>query len=152
MMNFPMEIFARFYDNHGLLALNDHPQWYVVEGGSHTYVKAFLKGFKGTIMESMPVRGIRRTDSGVVVTTEDGRCDSYDRVVVAAHADEALNMLEDPSAEETRLLSPWRYASNRVILHTDPSFCPRSQGQGHPGTTSGKRAQEKGTPSPLPTS
>ncbi|BCS94869.1 amine oxidase [Desulfoluna limicola] len=124
MMDFPMEIFARFYDNHGLLALNDHPQWYVVEGGSHSYVKAFLKGFKGTILESMPVRGIRRTDDGVVVTTEDGRCDSYDRVVLAAHADEALNMLEDPSSDETRLLSPWRYASNRVILHVDTSFLP----------------------------
>lgn len=124
MMAFPMETFARFYENHGLLTLTGQPQWYVVSGGSHTYVKAFLQGFKGRVFTRMPVGGIRRTEGEVIVTTTDGRRDRFDRVVVASHADEALKMLEDPSPEEKRLLSPWHYATNRVVLHVDTSLLP----------------------------
>ncbi|VFQ47014.1 NAD(P)/FAD-dependent oxidoreductase [Desulfoluna butyratoxydans] len=124
MAEFPMETFARFYENHGLLTLTEHPQWSVVAGGSHSYVKAFLNGFNGRVVEGTPVTGIRRTESGVMVTAEGAHPETFDRVVVAAHADEAFRMLEDPSDEETRLLSPWRYASNRVILHTDASLLP----------------------------
>lgn len=124
MAEFPMETFARFYENHGLLTLTEHPQWSVVSGGSHSYVKAFLNGFTGRVVEGTPVTGIRRTESGVMVTAEGAHPETFDRVVVAAHADEAFRMLEDPSEEETRLLSPWRYASNRVILHTDASLLP----------------------------
>ncbi|WP_300673582.1 FAD-dependent oxidoreductase [Desulfoluna sp.] len=124
MMAFPMESFVRFYENHGLLTLRDPPQWSVVAGGSHTYVKAFLKGFRGCVEKGMAVKGIRRTKEGGIVTTEDGRSQLFDRVVVAAHADEALKLLEDPSSEERRLLSPWQYAANRVILHVDDSLLP----------------------------
>jgi predicted NAD/FAD-binding protein len=124
IMDFPMEIFARFYENHGLLSLTHHPQWYVVSGGSHTYVKVFLKGFKGSVVATTPVKRIRRTDAGVMLTMEDGGSDIFDRVVVATHADEALKLLEDPSPEETRLLSPWRYVTNRVFLHVDTSLLP----------------------------
>lgn len=124
MTDFPMETFARFYENHGLLTLTDHPQWYVVSGGSHTYVKAFLKGFKGDVRATMPVAGVRRTEAGGVVTTRDGRRDFFDRVVVATHADEALELLEDPSPEERQLFSPWRYVPNRAILHTDTALLP----------------------------
>lgn len=124
MSAFPMGTFARFYENHGLLSLTDQPRWYVVQGGSHSYVKAFLNGFRGTVRGNTAVAGIRRTDAGCVVTTEEGRQEAFDRVVVAAHADEALSMLQDPSPEELRLLSPWRYADNRVVLHTDPALLP----------------------------
>ncbi|VVS91095.1 NAD(P)/FAD-dependent oxidoreductase [Desulfoluna spongiiphila] len=124
MAAFPMETFARFYENHGLLTLTEHPQWSVVSGGSHSYVKAFLNGFSGRVVEGTPVTGIQRTEDGVLVKTEGGHPEPFDRVVVAAHADEALKMLEDPSREETRLLSPWRYSANRVVLHTDASLLP----------------------------
>jgi len=33
-------------------------------------------------------------------------------------------MLSDPSPEEEKLLSPWRYTQNRTILHRDPSYLP----------------------------
>jgi predicted NAD/FAD-binding protein len=44
---FPMLTFARFFDNHGLLTVHRHPQWYYVAGGSHSYVKAFLRSIPG---------------------------------------------------------------------------------------------------------
>lgn len=123
MMKFPAATFLRFFANHGLLTINDQPQWYTVQGGSHEYVKAFLKSFKGTVNKDGGAQSIRRTETGAQVKA-DNTWQDFDRVVVAAHADEALKLLEDPSEEETRLLSPWGYTQNRVILHTDSSVLP----------------------------
>jgi len=32
--DFPARTFLRFFQNHGLLTINDHPQWYTVSGGA----------------------------------------------------------------------------------------------------------------------
>jgi predicted NAD/FAD-binding protein len=122
--DFPMETFARFFGNHGLLTVSDQPQWYVVKDGSHAYVKAFREQFEGEIVLDADIRGIRRSGDSVTVTTADGQKRHLDHVVIATHADEALQLLEDPSDDEKRLLGPWRYSRNRVILHTDPQFMP----------------------------
>lgn len=124
MGQFPMESFARFYENHGLLSVSDHPQWYFVKGGSRSYVEAFLNQFPGDVYAGAPVQSIRRRDKGITLTLSDGTRKDFDAVVIAAHADEALGLLEDPSPDEERLLSPWRYSNNRVILHTDTSLLP----------------------------
>jgi len=124
MMDFPAESFFRFFENHGLLNVTHHPQWYFVDGGSHTYIRAFLDGFSGEAQANREVRAIRRTDSRPMVTLQNGAERQFDRVVIAAHADEAYAMLADPSEEERRLLSPWRYTNNYTVLHTDISLLP----------------------------
>ena len=124
IMGFPMESFARFYDNHGLLSATKHPQWYFVTGGSRTYVEAFLKQFSGQVFTGSPVQSLHRDDSGVSIRTADGSRKDFDAVVIAVHADEALQLLEDPSEQEHHLLSPWRYSNNMVYLHNDTSLLP----------------------------
>jgi predicted NAD/FAD-binding protein len=126
MMDFPAESFFRFMENHGLLSVSDQPQWYTVEGGSHAYVKAFLKGFAGRVFTHRPVEHIRRTKFGPVLTFVDGGEEGYDEVVIATHADEALGLLSDPSPAETACLSPWSYNRNSTVLHTDASFIPEN--------------------------
>jgi len=126
-MEFPMESFARFYSNHGLLSLWDHPTWYYIPGGSRTYVRAFLEAFRGRVRPSCPVAAVRRTDRGVALKLADGAEESYDAVVIAAHADEAFRMLADPSPEETRLLGAWSYSENRTVLHRDTSWLPANR-------------------------
>jgi predicted NAD/FAD-binding protein len=126
MMDFPAESFFRFMENHGLLTVTDQPQWYFVEGGSHSYVRAFLSAFGGRIFTKRSVERIRRTETAAVLTFADGREEGFDQVVVATHADEALSLLADPSPEETASLSPWSYNRNRVVLHTDASFLPEN--------------------------
>jgi len=127
MLAFPAETFGRFFENHGLLSYFGQPQWYTIKGGSHEYVKAFLKTFSGTVHSGLAVRKIARENGRVRLWT-DGAEAVHDKVVIAAHADEALAMLADPSDAEVRLLSPWRYAQNRVLLHRDVSCLPPMQG------------------------
>lgn len=124
MLDFPVELFARFCDNHGLLDLSDRPRWQTVVGGSQSYVRAFLKAFPGTVHTASPVASLRRQDDAAVVRLADGREHRFDDLFVAAHADEALKLLADPTEEERRLLGPWRYHPNRVVLHSDASVLP----------------------------
>ncbi len=123
MLAFPADTFARFFENHGLLTVSGHPQWYTIKGGSHEYVKAFLNQFTGHVHTARPVRKIAREDGRVRLWTDGGEA-VHDKVVIAAHADEALAMLSDPSDAEARLLSAWRYAGNRAVLHRDSSCLP----------------------------
>ena len=124
MGNFPAMSFLRFFYNHGLLDIRDRPQWMTVVGGSHSYVKAFQREFKGRIRLSCPVRRISRNSRGATIHTEDGEEQFFDRVIIAAHADEALEMLEEPTPDEKRLLGAWRYQSNRTELHRDTAVLP----------------------------
>ncbi|MGE5790951.1 MAG: NAD(P)/FAD-dependent oxidoreductase [Syntrophaceae bacterium] len=126
-MEFPIESFARFYSNHGLLSLWDPPAWYYIPGGSHTYVKAFLKVFKGKVVPKCPVAAVRRKEKGITLKLADGAEQDFDAVVIAAHADEAFRMLADPSPEETRLLGAWGYSENRTVLHRDTSWLPENR-------------------------
>lgn len=125
--SFPAEPFLKFFENHGLLSYYGRPQWETVVGGSHAYVKAFLDGFTGVIERSRPVSGIRRTGQGVELTFSGGKTKTYDHVVIASHADEALAVLDDPTEEEKRLLGAWRYQENSVVLHNDDSFLPSNR-------------------------
>ena len=122
VLDFPVETFVTFYNNHGMLAYNAMPQWYTVIGGSHRYVKAFLNRFPGTVLTQAPVEAVSRHQNGVEVRLKDRRLLKFDQVVIAAHADQALKMLADPSAEEKRLLGAWRYHNNDTVLHTDTSI------------------------------
>ena len=124
MLQFPASSFVRFFHNHGLLTVKDRPQWRTVRGGSHTYVKKILAGLQGEVVLGDGVASVRRAAKSVAVRTRGGQGGEYDFVVIAAHADEALGMLDDPSDAEKRLLGAWKYQVNRTVLHTDPSFMP----------------------------
>jgi len=124
---FPMLTFARFFSNHGLLNITHQPQWYYVAGGSQTYVRAFLKQFSGDVHTQTALKSIERLPDGVILQTTAGETHRFDRVVIATHADQALKLLADPSAEEERLLSPWRYSFNETYLHTDTRWMPANK-------------------------
>uniref|UniRef100_A0A832MJV6 FAD-dependent oxidoreductase n=1 Tax=Eiseniibacteriota bacterium TaxID=2212470 RepID=A0A832MJV6_UNCEI len=120
---FPAEAFLRFFENHGLLGFTGQPRWLTVTGGSHTYVRAMLAGFSGEVRTGARIAGVRRPGTHVEVASERG-VERFDRVVLAAHADESLALLEDPDPEERRLLGAWRYSVNEAVLHTDERALP----------------------------
>ncbi len=125
MLEFPFPTFARFFDNHGFLTVDDRPQWYVVKGGSSTYVERLVAGFEDSVRTNCPIASVRRDADGVHVRTRGGTVERFDRVIIAAHSDQALRMLEDPSDAERAVLSAIPYQKNAVTLHTDSSILPR---------------------------
>ena len=123
MLNFPLAFFIRFFHNHGLLSVNDRPQWRVIKGGSRSYIPALCKPFADNIRLDCPVQRIRRDETGVTVLSRQGE-ERFDRIVLACHSDQALKLLEQPSPEEQAILGDIRYADNDVVLHTDTRLLP----------------------------
>ena len=126
MEDYPVRSFVRFFVNHGLVNLKNRPAWRTVDGGSRQYVKRLTASYCDKIRFG-GARAISRLPNGVVVEDRNGNVEAYDHVVVATHADEALQLLRDADAVEQQLLGAWRYTQNQAFLHSDPSLMPRRQ-------------------------
>ena len=121
IMKFPARTFLQFFKNHGLLSVNDRPQWYTVTGGSREYVSRLTDSFKDKIKLGTPVKKVARQGKKWSV---DGEV--YERVIFACHADEALKMIDDPSSYEG-VIGAFDYQDNKIIVHSDTSFMPRER-------------------------
>ena len=124
VLDFPVAAFVRFFANHGLLQIRDRPEWRTVVGGSREYVRRLRAAFDGEILLGEPALRIARAGGGVTVTTAKGER-RFDACVIATHADDALRLLADPDSDEQALLSAFRYAHNRAVLHSDVLLMPR---------------------------
>ena len=124
MYQFPARYLIQFFHNHGLLSVTNRPDWYVIKGGSKTYVTALTASFKDKIRLSTPVTGVKREKEAVIVTSAQGE-ESYDAVFFACHSDQALRLLEQPTASEQQVLGAIKYQENEVLLHTDASILPK---------------------------
>lgn len=126
MLAFPLATFVRFCHNHGLIQVNDRPQWHTVTGGAKHYVQKMLPAIAHKLLAT-PVRSVARTESGdvsqVQITTDAGE-QTFDHVVLACHSDQSLAVLADASAAERKLLSAVRYQPNHAVLHTDDRCLP----------------------------
>jgi len=122
---FPARFLARFFDNHGFLQVNDRPSWLAVRGGSRQYVRAILEGFRGELRTSAAVESVRREDGGVRVKGRGSGEERFDHAILACHADQALEILRDPSSVEREVLSSFPYRANDVVLHDDEAVMPR---------------------------
>jgi len=122
---YPAAAFIRFCQNHGLLKIVGRPIWRTVDGGSRAYVERLTAAYADRVQLNAAVRRVRRLKEAVVITDVHGRTRAFDQVVIAAHADQALAMLDAPSADEQRLLGAFRYTRNHAVLHSDPSLMPR---------------------------
>ena len=123
MLKFPLQFFVRFFKNHGLLSVNNRPQWCVIEGGSSSYIGPLTRSFRERIRLDCPVHLVERDAEGVVVHSAAGT-EAFDKVVFACHSDQALALLGDPSQAEQEILGALPYADNDVVLHTDTRLLP----------------------------
>ena len=121
----PLRFLVRFFDNHGLLQLQDRPQWRVIDGGSREYVRKLTAAHRDRIRLSTPVRSVRRHPDGVEIVAANGDIDRYDAVFIATHSDQALGMLADPTESEQDVLGAIQYQDNDAVLHTDTRLMPR---------------------------
>ena len=122
---YPARYLFRFLEHHGMLRLTGSPQWYTVVGGSRTYVER-LAARLPDVRRSAAVTDVTRGPDAVEVRDVTGATSRFDRVVIATHADQALNLLTDPSDQEVMTLKAFGYSRNETILHTDSSLLPQA--------------------------
>ncbi|MES2923247.1 MAG: FAD-dependent oxidoreductase [Verrucomicrobiota bacterium] len=120
---FPARTLMRFWHNHGFLGLDTQHPWRTVAGGSRCYVEKLVQPFEQSIHRGAGVKLV----TGSTVALEDGTSHNFDRVVIAAHGDQALRMLADPTALESELLGRFHYQENEAVLHTDTCFMPKTR-------------------------
>jgi len=122
---FPGRYFVEFFHNHGFLNVRDQPQWLVIQGGSRNYVPKLTKAYAHKVRLKCAVETVTRHERFVEVKTRGGEAERFDRVVIAAHSDQALAMLSDPSDREREILSAIPYQENVTTLHTDRKLLPQ---------------------------
>ena len=121
---FPAKSFLSFFDHHGLLNLKHRPQWKTIVGGSKQYVKELSRPFINKVHLSTPVENIKRVAQRVEIFARGRKPEYFDHVFIACHSDQALKLLEEPTADEKKVLESIRYQANTAILHTDESLMP----------------------------
>ena len=119
----PLKLFLNFFTNHGLFKLKNRPQWYTVSNRSRTYVKKVLEKISGEVFKNYKVSKILRSENNVRILIGNEYLD-YDHVILASHADQSLELLDDPSLEESEILKKFTYVSNEAYLHRDENLMP----------------------------
>jgi len=125
MGDIPAAFFVRFFHNHGLLRVNDRPQWRVITGGSERYVEKLVAGHRQHIRLNARVEWTRRHRDWVEVKAVGAEAERFDHVFIACHSDQALALLADPSDMERKVLGAIKYQRNQAVLHTDAALMPR---------------------------
>ena len=124
----PITFFLKFFQNHGLFKLKNRPQWYTVSNRSRTYVNKILSEISGEYFKNYKVTKIKRKSKGLDLYY-GGESDffDYDKIVIATHADDALNIIENPSNDEKNILSNFKYKENIAYIHTDERCMPKNK-------------------------
>ena len=125
MGKMPAAFFIRFFQNHGMLSVNERPVWRVIKGGSNSYVDKLVAGHRDRIRLNAPVEYIRRFTGYVEVKVTGQEVEKFDQVFMACHGDQALQLLADPSMSEEQVLGKFQYQPNEAILHTDKTLMPK---------------------------
>ena len=127
MMKMPAIFFIQFFRNHGLLAVKNRPNWWVIKGGSKCYVEKMTISFNDKIRIATPVKKVKRNERSIEViygkTAQES--ETFDAVIFATHSDQALSLLEKPSVQEVKILEALQYQKNEALLHLDESILPK---------------------------
>lgn len=123
---YPLHHFVRFFDTHGLFSRGTNRKWRTVTGGSIRYINALTQKTNAQIVSGNPVVRIVRMPDHVTLSLADGTTVDFDHVVLACHADQTQELLQDISEQERKVLNCFPYVENKMVLHTDPQFMPQN--------------------------
>lgn len=127
MLEFPAVTLLRFFHNHGFLGLHTQHPWFTVVNGAKSYVNKITAPFRQKIQLWRGAARVQRRDGLVRVMDTSGRMETFDSVICACHADQALEILADADDQERSLLGEFKYQRNSALLHTDTSVMPKNK-------------------------
>lgn len=131
MLEFPIQTMIRFCHNHGLLQIQNRPQWLTIQGGSREYVKRIVSALENnrvTIKRELVSRVNASQDKSaqVEIISPSGSA-WFDEVVMACHSDQTLDLVHGIDQQARNILASIPYQKNRAILHTDLHFLPETK-------------------------
>lgn len=127
MLDFPAVTLIRFFKNHGFLGLNTQHQWYTLKNGSQSYREKLIAPFKNKIHINRKAISVGLSGHKAIVKASDGTEEIFDRVIIATHGDQALNLLTAPDRMQQELLSKFKYQFNKAVVHTDEAIMPNKK-------------------------
>ena len=130
MLEFPIQTMVRFCHNHGLLQIQNRPQWLTIKGGSREYVRrivAALEKHKVAIKRESVLRVNTDHNSNQVEVISTAGSAHFDEVVMACHSDQTLDLVHGIDQQARNILAAVPYQKNRAILHTDIRFLPEAR-------------------------
>ena len=125
--DYPASSFVRFFKNHGLLTVNDQPQWLTVSNGSRQYVNKVCANFMDKISLNDEVQKIYQNPEKKWVIESQKSTEIFDKIVIASHADQALKFIQNPTSQQQEILSSFNYQKNLAVLHRDCAVMPKSK-------------------------
>jgi predicted NAD/FAD-binding protein len=133
MLEFPIDTMIRFCHNHGLLQVQNRPQWLTVKGGSKQYVKRIVEAMHPERFKllreavlKVNVPGPKDTDRRIELISAKG-IHYFDEIVMACHSDQSLDLLHGIDEFDRSLLAAIPYQDNKAILHHDASVLPKTR-------------------------
>ncbi len=122
----PMSLFINFFQNHGLFKIKNRPQWYTVSGRSKIYVKKILETISGEYFKNYKISNVLRNKNGVrLYYGSANEYFEYDKIIFAVHANEALELINEPTQNEKKILKNFQYKKNIAYLHNDECLMPK---------------------------
>jgi uncharacterized protein len=123
--NFPLKLFLNFFNNHDLFNFKDRPQWKFVKDGSNSYIKKIIEKDKFSFSLNTKIDKIIRSENNIKIIKNDEEF-VFDYIVIATHADQALQIINNPTNDEKEILSKFEYTKNKAYLHSDRSMMPKN--------------------------
>tara|TARA_Y100001970_G_scaffold286821_1_gene409924 strand:+ start:1497 stop:2798 length:1302 start_codon:yes stop_codon:yes gene_type:complete len=123
---FPLISFINFFKNHGLFNFKNRPQWKYVKGGSKTYIDKIISLNLFKYSTNFSFNYIDRVNNKIHIVKKNNEKQSFDKIVFATHADQAISLIKNPTKEEIEILSNFKYSKNTAFLHSDPNLMPKN--------------------------
>ncbi len=124
--NFSLLFFLNFLNNHGMININDRPQWLTIKNGSETYVQKIVSQLKGKIKLNSSISNVYRNNGKCIIEINKKKL-KFDFVFFACHADQALKLIKNPNLLEKNILRSFKYSSNKAVLHQDTNLMPKNK-------------------------
>ena len=130
ILNFPAKSLLTFFKNHQLINFIIRPKWRTVKNGSKQYVDKIIGKLKlnkkNRILLNVNIKSIYKKNKEINIKF-DNKTETFDKIVMATHPDQTINLIENLDNKSKDILSKFKYQKNIVYLHSDPSLMPQNR-------------------------